>query len=486
MVETFRDYIKSEREYAVASALLVGQEDYIDDDLESAYASAGALHVLSVSGMHVGIIFVVFSGLLKWMNRKGLLWHLKHIILILFVWSYAMLTGFSPSVLRASSMLTFIIVGLWLRKNYEMGNSVCVAALFLLLYNPYMITEVGFQLSFLAVFGIFFIHPLIYWLWTAPNLFLHKVWELISVSISAQLMTFPLGLLYFHQFPNLFVISNLFVIPLATIIIYSCIVLQILSVFIIVSKYFVVWCFGLLYILNKVVLAVEAIPFSITSGISISVFETWMIYLCIAFLIFYMTKKHFVYLKGLLICLLIFALSRLIFEYRVTSQSRIIVYSVKRESAMDFISGREHFFSASGRLLQNKSSMLFHIIHNWWECGLNDFNGPESAAQRSSSFLFARNQFYGFKDKRIKILDQKVDRKLLYHFKDKPLKIDFLVLSGNVYQDISVLKKIFDFRQIIIDSSYSNYRAEKIRKNCEQEGIPCYAVTGNKAWVAEI
>jgi len=207
-------------ELAVASALILGYKDSIDIDLKSAYSSAGAMHVLAVSGLHVGIIFLIFSQLFYFLGKYKYGNIIKGVLLILILWSYALLTGLSPSVMRAATMFSFIVAAKMTKRNSSFFNTLAASALVLLIYNPLLIMEVGFQLSYMAVIGIVIIQPwvnnLFNFKWWLPI----KIWEITAVSIAAQIATFPLGLLYFHQFPNYFMLSNLIVIPLAIFILY--------------------------------------------------------------------------------------------------------------------------------------------------------------------------------------------------------------------------------------------------------------------------
>jgi competence protein ComEC len=195
--------------YSVASALLVGYEEDLEQPLLKAYAASGALHVLSVSGMHVAIIYKVLEWILGFLMKMKRGRHLYYPLIIAVIWFYALLSGLSPSVLRAAMMLSVIITGKWILKPSAVFNTLAVSCFLLLVTNPFLITEVGFQLSLLAVIGIVVIHPLIFRIITPRGKFLYAVWSIISVSISAQLITFPLSLYYFHQFPNLFLIVSL-------------------------------------------------------------------------------------------------------------------------------------------------------------------------------------------------------------------------------------------------------------------------------------
>jgi len=493
LVEIFRTKIIREQEYGVASALVIGYEDNIDAELINAYSSAGALHVLSVSGMHVAIIFIIFSWMLSWMDKNKWLRHLKFIILILFIWFYAMLTGFSPAVLRSAMMISVVIIGSWRKRNTNIFNTLIASAFVLLVINPYLITEVGFQLSYLAVFGICYLYPMIAKWFEFSNWLLHNVWQITAVSISAQLMTFPLGLLYFHQFPNLFFISNLIVIPLSTVIIYLCILLLVISSFpfyvsimMIISKYLSVACFGLLYILNNSVLLTERVPYSVLSGISISVFETWIIYLLMAMFIFFLVFKRPVYLIAGLGFTLILCISQVSECIQFKDRKKIIVYDVRKESAYDFITPSKNYLIADSGLTKDQSRMMFHIIHNRWALGMDSSNiiYAHNPFFKNEN-LFVKNNFIQFYDKRILVLKNKLTSFQPGNTGLK-LKLDYLILSGNKYQKIEYLKNYFDFKLLIIDSSNSMWRAEKLVKDCRESHVNYYSVQHNGAFVADI
>jgi competence protein ComEC len=214
-------YVRDRNQFAVASAIMLGYNDYMNGDITRAYASSGALHVLSVSGLHVGIMFFMLNVLLKFMDNRGRKLEItKSVSIILFIWLYACLTGLSPSVLRSAMMFSLIQSGTLLKRHVNTFNIVFGSAVVLMLFNPFIVTEVGFRLSYLAVLGIIYLQPKIYSLWAFKNWFLDKAWMIVAVSLAAQIATFPLSLLYFHQFPNLFLISNLVVIPVSNLILF--------------------------------------------------------------------------------------------------------------------------------------------------------------------------------------------------------------------------------------------------------------------------
>ena len=208
------------RELGVLSALVLGKSSAIDREVMQAYASAGVVHVLAVSGLHVALIYMLLKPLLErfWGRNKAR--KLKTILPTVLLWFYAAMTGFSPSVLRAAWMFSFVIVA----DNYGFRNTIyntmSASALLLLVFDPQIAFSMGFMLSYLAVIGIAAIHPALHRIFYFQSRFGKWLWELTSISISAQLATMPLTLYLFHQFPTWFIVTNALVIPLSTIILY--------------------------------------------------------------------------------------------------------------------------------------------------------------------------------------------------------------------------------------------------------------------------
>ena len=194
-------------EYAVASAILLGYSDKIDAKLLQEYSGAGAMHILCVSGLHVGIVYVVFSMLLFFLGKTDRSRFLKSMLLILLIWSYAVLTGLSPSVMRASAMFSLVAIGQNMRRDTNIFNTLSASAFILMLIDPLIILNLGFQLSYSAVLGIVLLQPPIYRIFTIKSKILDKIWTIIAVSIAAQIGTLPITLYYFHQFPNYFFLS---------------------------------------------------------------------------------------------------------------------------------------------------------------------------------------------------------------------------------------------------------------------------------------
>ncbi len=349
----------------IAKALLLGQKEALDKSLLKSFSSAGAMHVLAVSGLHVGIIMFILQFLFRPFKhlKKG---RFYAGLVISGIWFYALLTGFSPSVVRASIMFSFIIIGSHIERDTSTFQSVFVAGFVILLIDPLNLFKVGFQLSFLAVIGIITLQPKLYKLLFFKWKINDYLWKITTVSIAAQLATFPLGLYYFHQFPNLFFISNLLVIPMAGILLITGFTYFFLHFFTSLKLFIEYILDSLLTILDQSVKFIETIPFSISWGISITWYETVLIYLIIVFFSLSTIRKQVAQLfiaLGITIALL----THLNIKKTVIDQSNeLIVYNIKGHFALDIFTGRNNLFLAEHTLLKDEEKLRFHILHNWY------------------------------------------------------------------------------------------------------------------------
>ncbi len=203
----FANYLL-EDELAIASALVLGDKSLLNDDIRQSFGAAGAMHVLAVSGLHVGIILEL---LLFFFGRMPNVFTKRRAILIslLILWAYAMVIGFPPSVVRATLMFSLLSIGRMSSKQTDSINILFFSAFAMLFFEPLLIYDIGFQLSYLAMLGILTIQkPMAATLYVS-NKWLRKLWEGTTVGVAAQIFTLPLTLYYFHQFPNYFILTNI-------------------------------------------------------------------------------------------------------------------------------------------------------------------------------------------------------------------------------------------------------------------------------------
>lgn len=215
MLRQVEDHISEPASAQIAKALLIGHKKQMDPEISQAYSVTGAMHILAVSGLHVGIIYGFFFLFLKPYRLKPRARAFYLSLLILVIWSYACITGLSPSVLRAATMFTFVAFAQMQSRSPSIFNPIALSAMILLLFDPFLLYAVGFQLSYLALLGILLIQPLLVRIWLPPYRWLDYCWQISTVGIAAQLATFPVSAYYFHQFPSYFILSNLVAIPAA-------------------------------------------------------------------------------------------------------------------------------------------------------------------------------------------------------------------------------------------------------------------------------
>ena len=192
---------------------MLGQRQDISKEIYNSYTQAGAIHILAVSGLHVGIILLllnfIFKPLIYFKNGN----YIKLIVIVLILWSYAVIAGLSASVVRAVTMFTAVAIGMHLKRPTNVYNTLTISAFFLLLFKPMFLFDVGFQLSYLAVLAIVIIQPMLEKLWKPKFKLIDFFWKIFTVTIAAQFGIIPVSLYYFHQFPGLFFLSNLVIIP---------------------------------------------------------------------------------------------------------------------------------------------------------------------------------------------------------------------------------------------------------------------------------
>jgi len=227
LIEAFQNSKMKEENLAVLLAILLGDKSELDSELRDDFSRAGAMHVLAVSGLHLGIVFLLFDQLLSLFRLRKSSW-IRAILLWTVLWSFALLTGMSNSVMRSALMFSLFTLGSLLSRKGSSLNSVAASAIILLLLDPLRLFQLGFQLSYSAVFGILLIYPPLAKVCRQKSKMLNKVIDLLLISIAAQISTLPLTLAYFHQFPNFFLLTNLFVIPLAFIIVGAGVIISIL------------------------------------------------------------------------------------------------------------------------------------------------------------------------------------------------------------------------------------------------------------------
>ena len=324
-------------EIAVASALLLGDKRYLDDDLRNAYADTGAMHVLAVSGLHVGIIYLLIRGIFslaaRWKNRRWL----RSIISIMAVWIFAGLAGAAPSVCRAAFMLTVIEIGYMLGRPAYALNSLAFAALIMLVFEPLVLWQISFQLSFLAVAGILLFQKHLEKLWTIANPWGHKLWTLTCVSFSAQIFTLPLVLHNFHQFPVFFWLSSAPVVILATFILPVGLIYILVAPIPLLGEVFQQLLNALLVLLNALINLLQKIPNATVEDIWLNSLELVVLVLVLCFAAFALSRRSYQVLKFTLVLASFFLFLTAVFPQWIIPEPAVNIYHIRGHSLADQI-----------------------------------------------------------------------------------------------------------------------------------------------------
>ena len=337
--QSLQQYDFSEDELAIMNALLLGQRQDISKELTANYSKAGAIHILAVSGLHVGIILWMLSFVLKPLERykKGKV--IKLVLVLLFLWFFAVLAGMSASVTRAVTMFSAIAIGQFYNKRNAVEHSLIFSMFILLLLKPLFLFDVGFQLSYLAVFGIIWVQPVFYQLWKPKYYIIDKGWQLITVSTAAQLGVLPISLFYFHQFPGLFFLSNLLIIPFLGVILGTGIIVLGLSYLTILPILLVDIYGGIISILNRLVAFIarqEAFLFSDISFSFIKMFFSYLVIIaCFQFFLKRNAKRCLFFLSSVVVFQSVFFYEK----YHIEKNNEFIVFHKSRNSIVGIRTG---------------------------------------------------------------------------------------------------------------------------------------------------
>jgi len=470
LLEIYRKFNIQGDEFAVLAALTLGYTDDLQPDIRASYSSTGVMHILSVSGMHVGVVYIVMAFLLSFMNRSQRLKVLKGLFIMLFLWAYAFLSGMSAAVIRAAIMFSFVSVASCFERKSLIYNTIFASAFFMLIYNPNFLYDVGFQLSYSAVLSIIFFQPIVDKLYKPTNKVGRFTWEMLSVSLAAQLGTMPFTLYYFQQFPNYFLLTNFIAIPLSTLVIYLAIGLLMTSFvpyFSVGVAFLLKWS---LWALNFVIVFIQNLPFSV-SHISFDIKQTVMIFLAIFCFSAYSFSKKFEPLIIGLASLLIACLFNLQTNYQTLTSSRMIVYAGQKNTHVSFIN---HNLNT---VFTTDSVEVEKIAKTFWQ---NQKLDKPKYIQKSDWYS---DGFATFEGNKVLILTNEFLNKMTT---SKPIELDFLIVGNRLKPKIEQILDCVHPHNIIVDKSVSKWSTDNIRKVCKDRGIRFYAIAEQGAYELDI
>lgn len=471
----FEENINGNDEAAIAKALVLGDVSDLSPQLMSSYAVTGTLHILSVSGLHIGFIFLALNILTTYLQRNRYGRIIRICIILGFLWAYAFLTGLSPSVFRSVVMFSFVAIGQSTRKITNTYNSICTAALILLLTDPFLIANVGAQLSFIALLGIVWLQPEIYKLWQPENKLIDKIWSVTAVSIAAQVAAFPIGLFYFNQFPMFFLISNLIAIPISFFVLaagYIFIIarlLQLTFLYPFIGKIL----YAAIYVMNYLMKKIEFLPFSQLEGIYLRPWECILLYLFIIFICLSFIYKNKLWLKLSLGILLLFVTQRLFLFINTYKTPKLVIHSVAKNFAMSIKDKNKMYLIGDSAFIKDESKVKFLLARYAYK----NFVSKEDIIQKAidnDQFLETK-QIHSDKNsgqfRNIKWL--LLNKNLPIENLTSNIPVDYLIIDGNPKLNIKEIAGKLSFKNLVITKNNSRYKAEKWDKECRDLNINC-------------
>ena len=460
-----RNNIKGEKELGLAEALLIGYKDDLDQSLVQSYTNTGVVHIIAISGLHLGLIYwllgLIFKPLKK---RKSISW-LRPVFIITGLWLFSILAGAQPSILRSAVMFTCIVFGETLSKKTSIYNTMALSAFILLCINPYWLWDVGFQLSYAAVLSIIiFMQPVYNWFYI-KNKLLDGIWKLNAVTIAAQILTVPLSIYHFHQFPVYFILTNFLAVPLSSAIVLGeillCAIFFIPFIALLIGK-LLAW---FIWLMNTYIQKIELLPFSLWDSLQITILQAILLFLLATGISYWLMEKSKAALKLGLFALLGFIALRSSSFIQANQQQKIIVYNVPQKRAIDIIDGRNYSFVGDSDLLANDFLRNFHLKPSRILYRMNEV--------KTIPGQLVTDNYINYNGRHILLVDKTISFATQVN---KPI-IDLLVISKNPKIYMAKLAQTLDIKQVVFDGSVPAWKTKYWKKDCDSLHIPWHDVT---------
>ncbi|MGV3504111.1 MAG: ComEC/Rec2 family competence protein [Adhaeribacter sp.] len=477
-----RRYLPSERDYGVATALVLGIKDYLPDDLKNTYAQTGTMHVLAVSGLHVALLFYVLQLLTsRWgQGRSGRL--AAFALLLAVTWFYAFVTALSASVLRAVLMFSFIQAAKAFRLPSNIYNTLAAAAFGLLVYDPYLLVDVGFQLSFLAVYGIVYAQPRIYRLLAVNNLAGDYVWKLVSTSLAAQLAVLPLSLYYFHQFPVYFLVANVVAVTLSNLALLLGFGLLAAAGVPALATLLGTAIAALLQGMNACSEALLRLPGAVVSGITLSSAQAWLFYAGMALLALFMLRRRLFLLAGCSAGVLVCSALELAEAGQQRRQALFVVYQVRGATALGFIRGRQAVLLADSAFYARPRNFQYVVQPHWVQRGVRHMQFDTLSARTLPGLAARRlpdgNLLLSWQGQRLWLGLQPLQAAYL-----EQLRPHYLVLTQNIKFKPEIFPNKNGRFWVIMDESNKPWYQQKRAAQLRGSGYRVYQVSRQGAFV---
>ncbi len=466
VISQLQKFLRGEKVQGLAEALLIGYKEDLDKDLVQAYANTGVVHVIAISGLHLGLIYWLLLLITKPLSRKKTLIWIRLIIILSSLWIFSILAGAQPSVLRSAVMFSFIAWGSVVQRSASIFNTLSLSAFVLLCYNPFWLWDAGFQLSYAAVLSIVvFFKPIYNW-FCFENRLLDLVWKLMAVTVAAQLLTLPVSIYHFHQLPTLFLLTNMVAVPLSSLILFGEILLCVFSFSETIAGavgFLLEW---MITQLNHYIENMNRIPFAVWDDLSINFFQATALLLFIScFSCWLMApRKYLLWLS--ILALLVMTTIRSVTLLEAINQRKIVIYNIPGQTAIDIMDGTQCFFWGDEIVMNDDFLRNFHIR-------------PCRISHRVQSLLILSSKEYKIDSNQFLLIDTTIS---LQPKQVKP-SVNLLILAKNPKIRMTSISHAMTIRQVVITGSVPAWKARQWKKDCDSLQIPCHIVTEKGAFL---
>lgn len=469
LIAKFRKYLKDDEAFQVAVALIFGYRSLIDPQTISAFTDTGTIHVLSVSGLHVSLVFVCLNFVLQWLDRWRWGKTVKSCIILSFIWAYVMLTGMSPPILRAGIMISFFVMSQLLNRKQVSVNTLAASALIILIFSPNYLFDVGFQLSYAAMLGILLGYPLFRAYYLSGNKWINYLLDYLYVCIAAQLFTLPLSLYYFGQFPNYFLLANLFIALPSTIIMYIGVFLSILpfdSLNVVLGR---ILEFSLIFMMEGLK-RIASLPSSLIQGVEWSGIQVLLFIVAMAALVVGLDRRSG---RALLLSIMsIFGVCVIsaFASIRKTKDSFIIIYNVRSDVAAALVRPSQVVLYSTLDSL-NHPTLRYSVLPSlkpYISSSQIEFHKIENVLRHG--FLLEWGTY------RLLLLEDRVDEANL------PPDVNLILWRKNNGNDVLQLLSRYPKAQLVVDGSNSDRHIRALQDRIPNSEL-LYVLKNNFAYV---
>ena len=447
-----KTYITNPEALGVAAALLTGVNTELDTETLKSFSITGAIHVLSVSGSHVGILLLTLNFLfINLLKLKPNSWYLS-ILSIVAIWIFAIYTGLSPSVSRAALMFTFLQIASTINRPKNNLNILAISAIILLIINPNYINDVGFQLSYLAMLGIFVAYSPLQRQLEFKNRLLQSLWQVTVLSFSAQLFTFPLSAYYFHQFPSYFLLAN----PVVAV--FSFLILPLGLIFLAASPiHYLAKFLGylenhLIVLFNKSISFLASLPGATIKGFSLDLLDLFAIYAFVTTLCLFFFYQNLKTLKLATFILIVLLTKNTYKKWQHAQQSEITIHYIPNGSGISILHKRHAKFFANDSTFAEPRIYDFHLKNYYDAKSISNFS--QDTLNTNAHFISANKSILW----------------ISHPYTSIPANTQILLVSNNSLKTLSDVPSTV--QKVILDGTYKKYQIEKLMQQNQNFNLP--------------